>query len=86
MPQIIESAPSSIALNDNFSASYSDLADCIGSAKLINVLGAVALKAIEISGLSGLCLIFKVSIPDSSAVAASSSLKGNNLVIKCCHG
>ena len=35
-----ESAPSSIASNDNFSASYSDFADCIGSAKLINVLGA----------------------------------------------
>ncbi|MEC7193760.1 MAG: hypothetical protein VXW13_09760, partial [SAR324 cluster bacterium] len=42
---------------DNFKASYSDFADCIGSAKLINVFGAAALRALDISGLSGLCLV-----------------------------
>ena len=49
--------------------------------EIINHFGAAALKALEISDLSGLCLIFKVSIPDSSAATAFiSSVKGNILV------
>ena len=70
VPQIIESAPISIASNMNLNASVFDFADCIGIAKLMKVLGAASLNCLAISGRSGLYLIFIVSIPACSAASA----------------